>query len=640
MGPKIDPAHIHMRQFHLSASGALHSLAPSARFSGIEGIVALPWSRLDNAATGSRMRSQGIMLDLKITGGRIVDGTGRDGFAGDVGVKDGRIVAVGDCPEPAARTIDAGGRVVAPGFIDAHTHYDAQVFWDPTLSPSCFHGVTTIFGGFCGFSIAPLNPGSADYLQRMLARVEGMPLATLQAAVPWDWSSFGDFLSRIDGNAGLNAGFFAGHSAIRRVVMGERAVGEKANAEELDRMKSLLDKCLREGAMGFSSTVSAAHNDGDGNPVPSRWADRSELMELAAVVRDHEGTGLELLPDLDFGPGAAEMLADFSIAGNRPVNWNALLVSGRPTDEEFVRRRLAVTDHARSLGGEVIALTLPNAIEAFMSYRSGAVFDSFPGKWREIFKWPVEQRIRELADPALRKQLAEDAASLPPDAQMAPLAVLANYTVASVKSDENAKYKGRKISEIADAEGKPAIDAMLDIALADDLDTLFTPNVSGDDYGSYALRGRIWDDDRTLIGGSDAGAHLDLADTFAYSTALLQHGVRKHKVISLEKAIQKITQRPAQYFGLVDRGTIAPGSWADIVIFDPETVGRGPTYSRHDLPGGGGYRLYADAIGIDHVFVNGVQIVQDGEHSGALPGKVLRSGQDTRTVPMNALRAD
>ena len=201
------------------------------------------------------------MLDTKITGGTVVDGTGKPGFAADIGIRDGRIVAIGKVEEEAREVIDASGRVVSPGFVDAHTHYDAQVFWDPTLSPSCYHGVTTVVGGFCGFSIAPLTRESAPYIQRMLSRVEGMPLEVLEAATDWSWSSFGEYLDRIDGRIGINAGFFAGHSAIRRAVMGERAVGEKAAPDDIENMKALLDRSLSEGALGLSTTISFSHND-------------------------------------------------------------------------------------------------------------------------------------------------------------------------------------------------------------------------------------------------------------------------------------------------------------------------------------------------------------------------------------------
>jgi N-acyl-D-aspartate/D-glutamate deacylase len=577
------------------------------------------------------------VLDLKITGGTIVDGSGAARYQGDVGVRDGRIVAVGNVAEDARETIDATGKIVAPGFIDVHTHYDAQVFWDPALSPSCFHGVTTILGGFCGFSIAPMSPEAADYLMKMLARVEGMPLETLQMAVPWSWRSFGEFLASFEGRVGLNAGFFAGHSAIRRVVMGERAVGETCTPEELEQMKALLDQSLEQGALGFSSTISASHNDGDGNPVPSRWADYSEIVELARVVSRHEGTGLEFLPDVDFGPGVPELITDLSLAGNRPVNWNALIVMGT-NPEARARAQLAVSDFARERGGEVIALTVPCTPAAFVNFKTGFALDVNPGMWREMFKWPVEERIERLRnDPALRQQLKDDVAGVSDEGMMSFVSRIHEYQVASVTAEQNKKYEGRLIGDIAAEEGRDPLDVMLDIALDDDLTAVFIPNFGSNDHESYVLRGKIWQDDRTLIGASDAGAHMDMIDTFSFSTTVLQQGVRNHGVISLEDAVYQMTDRPARYMGLIDRGLLAPGYHADIVVFDEASVGCGPTYPRYDVPGNQ-FRLYAEAEGISHVIVNGVEIVRNGEHTGKLPGKVLRSGTDTRTVALDAMR--
>ena len=542
--------------------------------------------------------------------------------------------------EAAHEVIDAHGRVVAPGFVRCHhhTHYDAQAFWDPTLSPSCYHGVTTIIGGFCGFSIAPITLEAVSYIKPMLARVEGMPLQALETGVPWSWSSFGEFLSRLDGKIGLNAGFFVGHSTIRRVAMGNRAVGEKATSEDIEQMKSLLDRSLADGGLGFSTTVSASHNDADGNPVPSRWADREEFLELASVVRAHEGTGLEMLPDLDFGPGMAELLTDFSIVGNRPVNWNILVVDGRPGAAKAADRQLDVSRFARERGAEVIALTAPSTPAVYMNLRTGVMFDALPGIWREIFKSPAAERIKSFKDSTIRRKMMQDAATVPETAAMHPFSLPGNYIVVSTFAERNKRYQGRKISNIAAEEGREPIDVMLDIAIADDLETIFSPDYGGHDQSSYELRGRLWADDRTIIGASDAGAHLDLIDSFAFSTVLLEKGVREHKVISLEQAVHKITQRPATYLGLIDRGVIAPGYRADLVVFDPDTVGRGETYKRRDIPGGDEFRLYADARGIDHVLVNGIRIIRDGEHTGALPGTVLRSGHDTRTVAMDALR--
>jgi N-acyl-D-aspartate/D-glutamate deacylase len=580
------------------------------------------------------------MLDLKIINGVIVDGTGRPRFRGDIGVREGRIVAIGHVAESGREIVDAKGLVVAPGFIDCHTHYDAQVFWDPVLSPSCFHGVTTVVGGFCGFSIAPITPDAATYLKPMLARVEGMPLETLETAVPWgSWSSFGEFLAAIEDQVGLNVGFFCGHSALRRVAMGARAVGKRSTAAELAQMKTLLAASLAGGALGFSTTISPTHNDADGNPVPSRWADFSELLALAGVVRDFEGTGLELLPDLEFDPEIIELMADFSIAGQRPVNWNALAVTGRDPVAAAARahKMLQVSDLARARGGEVIALTIPCAPVIYVNLHNGIGFDSLPGLWRTIFKLPLAERIARFQDPEARRQLAEDAAALPADSPVGYKAKFGDYVVVGAASASTKPLEGRPIREIAAERGCTPLAALLDVAIEDELVTTFAPDTGGEDRAAYDLRGELWRDDRTLIGASDAGAHLDMIDTFAFSTLLLQRGVRDHGVISLEDAIHCITDRIARYFGFIDRGRIEAGYNADLVLLDPERVGRGSTFMRYDVPGGAG-RIYAEAEGVPHVFVNGVQIVRDGAHTGALPGRVLRSGKDTRTVPMDALR--
>jgi N-acyl-D-aspartate/D-glutamate deacylase len=578
------------------------------------------------------------MLDTKITGGRIVDGTGSPGFAGDVGIKDGRIVAVGTVAEDAREVIHATGRVVAPGFIDAHTHYDAQVFWDPTLSPSCYHGVTTVVGGFCGFSIAPLTPESGPYIRRMLSRVEGMPLETLEVVSDWGWSSFGEYLDRIEGGLGLNAGFFVGHSAIRRAVMGERAVGEVATAADIEAMKALLDRSLAEGALGFSTTTSPTHNDYEGQPVPSRWAAREEFIELARVVSLHEGTGLELLPDLEFPEGVAELMADFSIAGQRPVNWNVLVVNGKANAEEVAARQLAVSDMARARGGEVIALTMPRTPGVYMSLKNGMMFDVLPGLWREVFKLAPDVRIAEFRKAAVRRRLADDAALIPDDSGLKPFAMLGTYSVISTVAPENRQYEGRQVAEIAATQGREPIDMFFDIAVADGLETVFAPDQGGYDRASWELRGRLWADDRTLVGASDAGAHLDLIDSFDFATTVLAKGVREEKIITLEAAIHQLTARVAAYFGLIDRGRIAEGQHADIVVFDPATVRGQPIGRRYDLPGGDEYRMYSEAEGIDHVLVGGVEIVRHGQHTGKLPGTLLRSGRDTRTVPMDVMR--
>ena len=269
------------------------------------------------------------MLDLIIRNGVVVDGTGSARTRADVGISEGRIVAVGDIDDSATRTIDADGRIVSPGFVDVHTHLDAQAFWDPDLSPSPLHGVTSVFSGNCGFTIAPLDPAAGEYLMPMLAKVEGMPLQSLREGVPWNWSSTADYLDALDGTLVINAGFMVGHSAMRRVVMGEAANERVATAAELDAMCTLLRAGLAAGGMGFSTTTSDTHNDAAGAPVPSRLADRRELLTLAAACGEFEGTSLELLPRgaTELGPFAddvAELMVAMSVAAQRPLNWNVI----------------------------------------------------------------------------------------------------------------------------------------------------------------------------------------------------------------------------------------------------------------------------------------------------------------------------
>lgn len=575
------------------------------------------------------------MLDCVIRGGTIVDGTGAPGRSGDLGIRDGRIVAIGEVTESARETIDASGRIVSPGFIDVHTHYDAQAFWDGTLSPSLYHGVTTVMAGNCGFSIAPLAPGAGEYLMRMLARVEGMPLESLQAGVPWDWRSFGEYLGKLEGKLSVNAGFMVGHSALRRVVMGERAVGEAASEQELEEMVALLRTSLAEGGMGFSSTISTTHNDGDGNPVPSRHATREEMLTLARQVRDFPGTTIEFLPGVGWGEEAAQYMTDLSLAAQRPVNWNVLAPSS--SNEAMVEQQLSASDLARSQGGEVIALTVPQPMAIRINFVSGFVLDALHG-WAPLFQMPIEDRKDFLRDPARRAELHENAIS-EKSGVMRGLAVWEEFLVDQVQSESLERHRGRKVGEIAKELGKTPFDTLLDIALEDDLQTYFMPPTQGTDDASWAIRGRLWKDDRTVIGASDAGAHLDMIDTFAFSTQVLGEGVRERGLIGMEEAVRQLTDVPARLYGLKQRGRIEEGWHADIVIFDPDQVGLGDTYTKFDLPAGAG-RLYAEARGIEHVLANGVEIVRDGKDTGERPGTILHSGRDTETVSIPVRHAD
>ena len=567
------------------------------------------------------------MLDLLIRGGTIVDGSGAPGRPGDLGVRGGRVVALGRVDEPARQTIDASGLAVAPGFVDIHTHYDAQAFWDGTLSPSSFHGVTTVIGGNCGFSIAPLAPEAGEYLMKMLARVEGMPLESLRAGVPWSWRSFGEYLGLLEGRLAVNAGFLVGHSALRRVVMGERAVGAEATAEELGRMVELLRQSVREGGLGFSTSLAATHNDGAGEPVPSRHASREELVALARAIRDLPGTVLEAIPGTGlWGEKEKAMMADLSLAANRQLNWNVL--APKALAPQYTENQLSASDYAAERGALVVALTPPATPTVRINLASGFIFDAFPG-WDALFRLPIAERKQKLRDPELRRKLDEGAHS-EGAGLLRGLARWENLIVDQVARPEHEMLRGRKIGEIADGLGKEPFDAMLDLAISEDLLTSFMPTPIGDDDASWKLRATVWRDPRAVVGASDAGAHLDMIDTFAFSTVLLGNA-RQRELVPLEEAVRLLTDVPARLYGLKDRGRLREGACADVVVFDPATVASGPVYTRHDLPAGAA-RLYAEAIGIEHVIVNGTPIVQGNEHTGALPGTILHSGRDTETV--------
>ncbi len=575
------------------------------------------------------------MLDCLIQNGSVVDGSGAPRRSADVAIEAGRIVEIGRVTAPAKRTFDASGRIVAPGFVDLHTHYDAQVFWDGSLSPSPFHGVTTVVGGNCGFSIAPLSRAAAPYMKRMLARVEGMPLESLEAGVPWDWTSFGEFLARLDGRLAVNAGFLVGHSALRRVVMGEASISESASDENLRAMVELLRESLAQGGLGFSSSAAPTHNDSEGHPVPSRHATREEFLTLARALRDFPGTTLEFIPTVGvFNEAQQDLMASMSLAANRPLNWNVLGVASY--SEKSSEAQLAASDYAAARGARVIALTPSQVMKLRINLATGFIFDALPG-WAAVLGRPLPERMRLLRDPAVREQLHKGANSEAAGALRA-LARWENVTIEETFEPANAALRGRKIGAVAEERGQTPFDTMLDLALSEDLRTSFSPFIPGDDDASWKLRAKVWRDPRTVIGASDAGAHLDMIDTFTCTTSLLGPGVREKGLIPLEEAVHQLSDVPARLYGIRERGRLAPGWRADVVVFDAERVGPGPIHTRHDLPAGAA-RLYAEAEGIEHVFVNGVEIVRGKQFTGALPGTVLRSGRDTETVEVPGGRA-
>jgi N-acyl-D-aspartate/D-glutamate deacylase len=554
------------------------------------------------------------MLDVVLKGGTVVDGTGAEPVRANIGVRDGRIVFVdpdGVEAVDARRTIDAQGLVVAPGFIDVHTHYDAQLFWDPFCTPSSLHGVTTLFCGNCGFSIAPLGD-DPSYVAQMLAEVEGIPLAALEAGVPWDWRSFGDFLDRVEvARPALNVGVSVGHSALRRVVMGLRSHEEGVTPDDLTAMRALLADGLAAGAVGFSSSWGLNHFDGDGNPVPSRFSKAEELEALAGTLRAHAGAQLEFIPtNAAFEEIHLDVMTRMALAAAAPLNWNILI----PVNHEWVENHMRASDYAAARGATVVALSYPDIQTTRMSFLSSQFGLAIPG-WAPIIGLPPEEKLAALGDPATRSLLHRQA-------ETGSRVRLADMIIDVTYSPRNAARRGRTLGELAAETGQDALDVLLDTVIADDLRTLLMPRPRATDDEAWEARIATWRDPRVIMGASDGGAHVNTLSTYDYTVRFLARQ-RELGVLSLAEAVRKLTDVPARLYGIPDRGRVATGCWADLVVFDPRTIGPGGVEWRNDLPAGAG-RLYSQPDGIAHVIVNGTTVVEDGRLSGLQPGQLWR----------------
>jgi N-acyl-D-aspartate/D-glutamate deacylase len=497
--------------------------------------------------------------------------------------------------------------------------------WDPACTPSSLQGVTTVLGGNCGFSIAPMTPKDAAYLLPMLARVEGMSLASLEAGLDLGWDSFGSWLDRLDGNVAVNAGFSAGHSSLRRAVMGEDAVGGTATVAQMDAMITLLRRSLDEGALGFSSSWGGAHNDHRGDPVPSRFADEDELIALASVAGEFPGTALEFIPSISPGYGAREYRVMTAMAGaaGRPLNWNLVLVRPGEREREQRESKVAAFDHAAAAGATVVGLALPEPMRMRLSFATAVLYDTLPG-WADVMHLPVPARMDALRRPDVRARLATSAAEAGPR----NWTDWASAQIRDVADPALAHQIGRTAGQIAAETGTSPFDALLDLVLADGLATGIDVPITGDDDASWTERVELLRDPRVVVGASDAGAHLDMVQTFGCYTSFLAEAVRDRGLLPLEEAIRLITDLPARLYGLRDRGRIAVGAHADLLVLDPARIGPGDYAIRTDLPAGG-WRITGEATGIAHTFVNGVEIAHDGVLTGAVPGTVLRGGRDT-----------
>jgi N-acyl-D-amino-acid deacylase len=552
--------------------------------------------------------------DIVIRGGTVIDGTGAPGRRADVAVAGGRVVAVDDDLR-GGREIDATGQVVTPGFIDIHTHYDAQVFWDPWLTPSAFHGVTSVIAGNCGFSIAPVRPADVALLARTLQHVEDMSFDTLSVGVPWDeFESFPQYFDAIErrGTA-LNFGCYVGHTAVRLFVMGEASYERAATDEELARMQQVVAEALDAGAAGFATSASPTHNGDGGRPVPSRVGDLDELRALLAPLRDAGKGVVALLPADVF---SHKQVAELQQEVGRPVTWTALLtVKGFPYHEKVVLRN----DEARARGVEVWPQVSCRPLVFQMNLAEPFTLNARPS-FARLMDSSFEDRCAAYRDPAWRASTWEE---LSGQSGGVPF----NWPSVSVaESRSRPDLVGQGVVPLAEEWGCTPLDVMLDVSLGDDLETRFQSVIANDDAEGIAW---LLPRDNVLLGLADSGAHISQLCDACFATDLLGNWVRERRVMPLERAVHKLTGEPAAVYRLADRGTVTVGAAADLCVFDPKTVAPGPLRRIRDFPADG-ERLTADApVGMTHVLVNGVPIREDNQPAqeglDARPGALLRA---------------
>jgi len=559
------------------------------------------------------------MLDLLIKNARIVDGTGAPSFMGDLGVQEGLIQKVGKSNGGTAeRVIDAGGLVLAPGFVDPHTHYDAQIAWDPMVTCSPWHGVTTVIMGNCGVGVAPVRPTTREILMQDLVNVEAIPYDVMKAGIDWQWESYGQYLDAIDRRGlGINVAGLVAFTPLRHYVMGEASFERAATEDEIVSMRRLLREAMEAGAFGFTTTTSRNHVGYQGRPLACRNASRDELTGVVRGLHDVGRGAIEMI--LNSGGMYAvsdedvELLRQVTRASGRPVTWLALFAHpGQPDFHDQTFAKLG------DLVRQAIPQVTPRPIMSQGDLKNPTMFGSFIS-WQKAFNRPAAEQIALYRDPEFREAFRQELDSRKRSHMWGQMRVL------EVGTPELAGHVGRTLEEIAASQGKRPVDAYFDLGIADDLNTRFQSSTFNFDPAGIE---RLITDDRCLIGLSDGGAHVDFICDVGYATALLDLWVRQRKALSLEKAVHKLTQVPATVFGIPNRGVLAEGTVADLVLFDPDTVtAKTPRYA-YDLPCNG-RRLVSESEGIKATFVSGVQLYEAGQHTGAMPGRILRSYEST-----------
>ena len=565
-------------------------------------------------------------LDLLIRNGTVVDGSGAARYRADVGIKDGRIAEIGRIRSAAERTIDADGLIVAPGFIDGHTHMDAQVAWDRIGSCSCWHGVTSVIMGNCGFALAPCPPEDREWYARCLTAVEDIPTEAMLAGIDWTWESFPEYLATVDRlPKAINYGAYIGHSALRMYVMGKRALSEKATEDDLARMAAAVQEAIRAGAMGFSSSRSPTHVTPDNTPVASRIADWSEVDRLVGAMAELNAGIFQVGPDTSGGEAQRRFLArlkQVAVETGRPVMFGT--ISSRQGDRPNPwTYQLEYLDDCAAAGARMWGQTTTRSINAIFSLKSYLPFDVLPA-WRELRRLPIAEQKRRLADPATRRQLVADEATMKPRDNVFQGGGAAttdprkpDYT--NLFAMKSVDWADPTVAQLSAERGAHPVEVMIDLVLENDDQMFVQPLVNEQpDHVLGMLR-----HPRTLATFSDSGAHVCQEMGSSLQTHMLSYWVRQKQAFTLEEAVRKLTFDNASAWEIHDRGLLRTGYRADVVLFDEARVKPAMPRVETDLPGGA-RRLVQKAEGIAATIVNGQVTLENGVATGNVPGQLLR----------------
>ena len=562
-----------------------------------------------------------MAYDLVIKNGTVVDGTGAPGFGADVGIENGRIAAIGRITDRARQTVDAEGHVVAPGFVDGHTHMDAQVFWDPIGSCSCYHGVTSVVMGNCGFTLAPCRESEADLVFRNLERAEDIAREAMLAGIAWRWETYPEYLDVLDSvPKGINYAGYMGHSALRTYVMGQRAFEEEATEDDIKRMAGMAEQAVRAGAIGFTTSRSPNHQTSDHKPVASRLASWDEVRTIVNAM-GRTGAGMFEIAGEAVGRDPEKIreyhqrLKALAVESGVPITWG--LFANRRAPEVW-RSYLGLLDEVAEAGGRMFAQVHSRALNVIYTFESHLPFDTWE-VWRDVRKLPLAEQKARLADPALKAKLVE-VASQPSERHK-------RYGTTVNPPDWNWVFvmagtdgRDQSIADLAAAARIPPAQLMIDRALEEDFKTLFRMPINNENDADVI---EMMKHPHSVVTFSDSGAHVSQIMDSSLQTNVFSQWVREREALTVEQAVRMVTAEPAARWGLRDRGLLGVGMAADVTVFDPHTIAPNMPEIVHDLPAGA-KRFKQTATGIRATVVNGEVLLENNEHTGATPGKLLR----------------